>query len=115
MRANIVNESHVPYNSPEGTVYTELARPLLAPPNPFVNAVSNTSLKGGLGLSVDGMNLTNKDLLMQTALFGMLFYVINNDLTRHVLRKIDVIPVEILQTVLFSMIYAGITLCISLK
>ena len=114
MRANIVNEAHVPYNSPEGTVYNDVPKKS-HPPNPFVNAMCSTSLKGGLGLSVDGMNLTNKDLLMQTALFGMIFYVINNDLTRHVLRKIDVIPVEILQTVLFSMLYAGISLCISLK
>ena len=57
----------------------------------------------------------NKDLLMRTVLFGMLFYVINNDLTRHILRKIVVIPVEILQVALFSILYVGISMCISLK
>lgn len=62
----------------------------------------------------DGFKL-NKDILLRTLLFGALFYIINDDLARHLLNRFrTIIPVGILQTLIFCIIYIIISINIDI-
>ena len=57
----------------------------------------------------------NKTLLLRTLLFGSLFYIINDDLTRHLLNRFrTIIPIGLLQTLIFCIIYIIISINIDI-
>lgn len=65
--------------------------------------------------TVFGSKTFNKDVLMRTFLFGLLFYIVNSDLVKHLMRCISIIPVEIIQTIIFSILYLLISVMLSMK
>lgn len=57
----------------------------------------------------------NKDLALRTLLFGALFYIINDDLVRHLLNRFrTIIPIGVLQTLIFCVIYIIISINIDI-
>ena len=58
--------------------------------------------------------IISKGLLMKTVLFGLVFYIINNDLTKHLLNRFrTLIPVDIIQTVLFCIVFVLINISVN--
>lgn len=65
--------------------------------------------------TVFGSQTFNKDVLMRTLLFGLLFYIVSSDLVKHLMRCISIIPVEIIQTIIFSILYLLISVMLTTK
>jgi hypothetical protein len=50
-----------------------------------------------------------KDIALRALIFGLVFYLINDNVTEHLLRQYIPIPVGITQTLLFVSVYVGIS------
>jgi hypothetical protein len=55
--------------------------------------------------------ILTQDVMLRTLLIGLLFYIINDDLMRHALNKYrTIIPIGILQTLIFCILYIIISI-----
>lgn len=52
----------------------------------------------------------NHDLLCKTIIYGMLFYILVNPVMKYYLKKVNLLDVEIMQTLLFIICYYIINL-----
>ena len=50
-----------------------------------------------------------KDIALRALIFGLVFYILNDAITAHLLRQYIPIPVGIAQTLLFVAVYVGIS------
>ena len=77
--------------------------------NEFLN--NNETIENYIDLE-EGFSYISNDNLCKTIIFGMLFYIINNNVMRFYLKKINlfIIDVEILQVCIFMIFYYIISL-----